>query len=115
MALMNPFPLTPGHALVVPRQHVRNLYELPEQLAGPTLALGARVARAAKLAFAADGITLRQNNEPASDQHLFHFHLHVVPRFEGDAERFGAPPQRASRAEQEDGAARLRVALDNEV
>jgi histidine triad (HIT) family protein len=112
---MNPFPLAPGHALVVPRQHVRNLYELPDRLAGPTLSLAARVARAAKLAFAADGITLRQNNEPASDQHRFHFHLHVVPRFEGDAERFAATPQCASRAEQEDGAARLRIALARDV
>lgn len=105
--LINPFPLTAGHALVVPRQHVRNLYELPDELAGPILMTAARLARAAKRAFNADGITLRQNNEAASDQHLFHFHLHVIPRFAGDSERFNSSPELTSLAEQEAMAARL--------
>lgn len=86
----------------------------PTTSRGPPLVLAARVARAAKVAFAVDGITLRQNNEPASDQHLFHFHLHVVPRFNSDMERFAPTPQRASRAEQEADAARLRTALARE-
>lgn len=111
LVLLNPFPLTPGHALIVPRRHVRDLYELPDGLAGPLLSTAAQVARAAKRAFGADGVTLRQNNEAASDQHLFHFHLHVIPRFNGDRKRFNAPPQPAGRAEQEAAAARLRPAL----
>lgn len=105
--LINPFPLTAGHALVVPKRHIMNLYELPDELAGPILMMASRVARAAKRAFNADGITLRQNNEAASDQHLFHFHLHVIPRFAGDAERFNALPTLISLAEQERMAARL--------
>ena len=109
--LVNPFSLTAGHTLVVPRTHVANVYELPDEVAGPVLATAARVARAAKRAFGADGITLRQNNEAASDQHLFHFHLHVIPRFHGDLERFNATPRLASRAEQEASASRLRAAL----
>lgn len=111
LVLINPLPLNPGHALVIPRRHIRNLYELPDEFAGPILTAAAQVARAAKRAFAADGITLRQNNDPASDQHLFHFHLHVIPRFEGDGERFGATPTLSSRAEQESAAALLRAAL----
>ncbi len=111
LVLMNPFPLHPGHALVVPRRHVRNLYEMPEELAGPILSMAARVARAAKRAFKADGITLRQNNDAASDQHLFHFHLHVIPRFDGDHRRFSAQPTLVSLAEQEAAAAALRAAL----
>jgi histidine triad (HIT) family protein len=113
--VVNPFPLTAGHALVVPRTHVANVYELPDAAAGPVLATAARVARAAKRAFNADGITLRQNNEAASDQHLFHFHLHVIPRFHGDLERFNATPRLATRAEQEESAARLRAALSQQV
>jgi len=110
--LINPFSLSPGHALVVPRRHIENLYELPDEFAGPILSTAARVARAAKRAFEADGVTLRQNNEAASDQHLFHFHLHVIPRFTGDLERFNAPPpQLASPAEQEASASRLRLAM----
>jgi histidine triad (HIT) family protein len=111
LVLLNPFPLTAGHALVAPRLHVRDLYELPDALAGPILSTAARVARAARLAFGADGVTLRQNNGAASDQHLFHFHLHVIPRFDGDGERFDASPTLAGRAEQETAAARLRAAL----
>jgi histidine triad (HIT) family protein len=109
--LLNPFPLTDGHALVVPRQHVRNVYELPDNLAGPILSTAARVARASKKAFSADGITLRQNNDAASDQHLFHFHLHVIPRFEGDQTRFNASPRQVEHSDQKAIAERLRSAL----
>jgi histidine triad (HIT) family protein len=112
LVLINPFALTPGHALVVPRGHVENLYELPDELAAPILSTAARVARASKRAFAADGVTLRQNNGAASDQHLFHFHLHVIPRFDGDAGQFDASPQLAGHAEQEAWAARLRLAIE---
>jgi histidine triad (HIT) family protein len=110
--LINPFSLTPGHALVVPRRHIENLYELPDELAAPILSTAAKVARASKRAFAADGVTLRQNNEAASDQHLFHFHLHVIPRFDGDIEQFNASPQLAPRTEQEAWASRLRLAIE---
>lgn len=112
LVMLNPFPLTAGHALVLPRRHVRDLYELPDDLAGPILSAAARVARAAKRAFGAAGVTLRQNNGAASDQHLFHFHLHVIPRFDGDLERFNATTTKpAGRAEQEEAAARLRLAI----
>lgn len=114
LVLLNPFPLSTGHALVVPRRHVSDLYELPDDLAGPILSTAARVARALKRAFGADGVTLRQNNGAASDQHLFHFHLHVIPRFDGDLERFNATPAHAAGAEQDEAAARLRAALKAE-
>jgi histidine triad (HIT) family protein len=112
LVLINPFSLSDGHALVVPRRHIENLYELPDELAAPILSTAAKVARAAKRAFDADGITLRQNNEAASDQHLFHFHLHVIPRFDGDIERFNASPQLASLAKQEAAGSRLRLAIE---
>jgi histidine triad (HIT) family protein len=111
LVAMNPFPLNAGHALVLPRRHIENIYELPDELAGPILSVAARVARAAKRAFEADGVTLRQNNEPASDQHLFHFHLHVIPRFDGDADRFDSQPRLASDASLADTASRLRGGL----
>ncbi len=111
LVLINAFALAAGHALVVPRQHIQNLYELPDALAGPILSTAARVAPAAKRAFAAEGITLRQNNEAASDQHLFHFHLHIIPRFDGDLERFNSAPKLAGRPEQEEMAERLRDAM----
>jgi len=96
----------------MPRKHIRNIYELSDdEIAGAILSMAARIARAAKRAFSADGITLRQNNDAASDQHLFHFHLHVIPRFVGDADRFNSTPDISSREEQEQAATKFRTAL----
>jgi histidine triad (HIT) family protein len=111
LVLINPFALADGHALVVPRKHIENLYGLPDDLAGPILSTAARVARASKRAFAAGGVTLRQNNEAASDQHLFHFHLHVIPRFNGDLERFNSEPVLSEPYEQAEMAKALRAAM----
>ncbi len=114
LVLINPFAINAGHALVVPRRHIQNLYKLPDNLAAPILSTAAKVARAAKRAFAAEGITLRQNNEAASDQHLFHFHLHVIPRFNDDLERFNSTPKLTRLDEQEQMAGRLRQAMIEE-
>jgi histidine triad (HIT) family protein len=109
---INPFSLSPGHSLILPQKHLKNVYELEdEELAGAILGAAARIARAAKTAFGADGITLRQNNEAASDQHLFHFHLHVIPRFDGDTEKFNASPEMSTLADQEEAATKLRANL----
>lgn len=111
LALVSPVPLNPGHVLVVPRRHIRDLYQLPEELAGPILATAGRIARAAKRAFSADGVALRQHNDAAGGQEVFHFHLHVIPRFAGDADRFNAPAKLISVHQQEAIAERLRAAL----
>jgi diadenosine tetraphosphate (Ap4A) HIT family hydrolase len=73
-----------GHCLVITREHVPNIYALSDTLAGPVLQAVAAAARATKKAFTADGISIRQNNDPAGGQDVFHVHFHVVPRFEGD-------------------------------
>ncbi|MEN0060675.1 MAG: HIT family protein [Myxococcota bacterium] len=75
-----------GHCLVVTRAHIRDLYALPDHLAGPMLSTVTAAARAVKAAFSADGVTIRQNNETAGGQDVFHIHFHVVPRFHGDRE-----------------------------
>ncbi len=111
LVLVSPMALNPGHTLVVPRRHVRDLYTLPAELAGAILSAASRVARAAKRAFAAEGITLRQHNDPAGGQEVFHFHLHVVPRFRGDVERFNDSPKLIRFEEQQAMAERLRTAL----
>ena len=73
-----------GHCLVITREHVPNIYALPETLAGPVLRAVAAAATATKKAFAADGVSVRQNNDPAGGQDVFHIHFHVVPRFAAD-------------------------------
>lgn len=71
--------------LVVPVKHIEQIYNLDSDLVGPVMATLARVAGAVKQVFAADGVSIRQNNEPAAGQDVFHLHFHVVPRFTGDA------------------------------
>lgn len=73
-----------GHPLVVPIEHYENLYDLPDNVAERVIQISKQIAIALKEVRKADGVTLVQNNEPAGDQHAFHYHMHVVPRFEGD-------------------------------
>ena len=73
-----------GHCLVFTRAHVSNIYELSNTIAAPVLRAVSAAARAAKAAFSADGISVRQNNDAASGQDVFHLHFHIVPRFTGD-------------------------------
>jgi len=74
----------PGHVIVVPVRHLENLYAMPERELHACIDMAQAVALAMKRHYAAAGITLRQNNEPAGSQTAFHFHLHVIPRYEGD-------------------------------
>lgn len=74
----------PGHVLVIPKRHVENLYDLPDDLAVPLVRTMRRVAMALKQAYGCDGISLRQHNEPAGSQDVWHHHTHVFPRYHDD-------------------------------
>lgn len=73
-----------GHIIVVPNDHYENIYELPEDTGGKIFSVAKKIALALKKTYDCDGVTIRQNNEPASEQHAFHYHLHVFPRYKGD-------------------------------
>jgi diadenosine tetraphosphate (Ap4A) HIT family hydrolase len=77
-------PRNHGHVLVIPKKHVRDIYELPEELNAPLMSALRLLSRAVKKAFAAEGIHVRQNNGPAAGQDVFHLHFHVIPRYQGD-------------------------------
>lgn len=83
VAFMDVMPQGPGHLLVLPRTASRNLLDAGPDTVGPLMRTVQRMARAAKRAFEADGVTIMQFNEPASGQTVFHLHFHVIPRFEG--------------------------------
>jgi diadenosine tetraphosphate (Ap4A) HIT family hydrolase len=78
-------PRNAGHMLVVPTRHVSQIYNLDGDLAGPLMTTLIRVAAAVKAVWSADGVSIRQNNEPHGGQDVFHVHFHVIPRFAGDA------------------------------
>jgi histidine triad (HIT) family protein len=87
VAFMDINPATRGHALVVPRRHAANLLEVdPEDLAA-TMAAAQRLARRVKERLGADGINLLNATGPAAWQTVLHFHVHVIPRYEGDPMR----------------------------
>src|SRR6187397_2914818 len=81
-----------GHMLVVPVQHVAQIYDVEGELAGALMTTVASVARALKRAFAADGVSVRQNNESHGGQDVFHVHFHVIPRFADDGFTTGEAP-----------------------
>jgi histidine triad (HIT) family protein len=83
VAFMDVMPQGKGHTLVVPRAPSRNLLDADPAVLGTSMAIVQKIARAVKEAFAADGVTIMQFNEPASGQTVFHLHFHVIPRFEG--------------------------------
>lgn len=96
-----------GHVIVVPNKHFENLYDLPREVGDRIFEVVKRVAVAMKKAYGCDGITTRQNNGPAGNQHAFHYHHHVFPRYEEDKfnenmikkSRLSAPEERAAYAE----------------
>jgi len=83
LAFMDIMPRADGHLLVIPKTPCRNVLDAtPEQLSA-VMATVQKLARAAKQAFAADGVTIQQFNEAAGGQEVFHLHFHVLPRHEG--------------------------------
>jgi histidine triad (HIT) family protein len=74
----------PGHVIVVPTAHLENLYELHQPFATRIIDASRKIALALKAVRKCDGVWVVQNNEPASGQHAFHYHMHLFPRFEED-------------------------------
>lgn len=108
---MNPkwWPRNHGAVLVIPNDHHENIYDLPPDL-GASIQQAARdAAIAMKAAFGCDGVSTRQHNEPAGNQDVWHYHLHVFPRWEGD-DLYGSRGEPADPAEMARLADQLREA-----
>lgn len=87
LAFMDINQATPGHVLVIPKAHVQDIYALDHATADAVFRLTVDVARAVKVALGADGLNLLQANEPAGQQEVFHFHMHIIARYTGDRDR----------------------------
>lgn len=79
-------PATKGHALVLPKKHYADLFEIPEDVAAGAIKVGKKVAATMKEKLSCDGLNLVQNNGPAAGQTVMHFHLHVIPRYVNDGQ-----------------------------
>ena len=84
IAFMDINPWTHGHALVIPRRHTRNLYEIEDDDLRHTAVAARRLARRMRDRLGCDGVNVLNAAEPAAWQTVFHFHLHVIPRYDDD-------------------------------
>lgn len=82
-------PATKGHALILPKEHAANLYELPEEAASKVLVLAKKMAARMTEKLGCDGLNLVQNNGEAAGQTVMHFHMHIIPRYKGDGQSIG--------------------------
>ena len=112
VAFLDHRPVFKGHTLVIPRQHVVTLPELPDGLLVPVFSVARRVAAAMEAGFGADGSFVANNNRIS--QSVAHLHVHVVPRHKKDGLRgfFWPREKYASPEETAEVAARLRAAID---
>jgi histidine triad (HIT) family protein len=84
IAFMDINPATAGHTLVIPRAHARDIQDVPAEDLAAAVVLAQRVARLARERLGADGVNLMQSSGAAAWQTVFHFHIHVIPRYAGD-------------------------------
>ena len=80
-------PATKGHALILPKEHAANIYELPEETAGKVFKLAKKLATKMTDKLGADGFNIVQNNGEIAGQTVFHFHLHLIPRYADDNQK----------------------------
>ena len=95
-------PASKGHTLIIPKKHYRNLYDLDKNLAGKALVLAQKMAQRLKDALGCTGVNIVQNNEAAAGQTVFHFHMHLIPRIEGDGVGLNWSPGKLSDADKEE-------------
>jgi histidine triad (HIT) family protein len=79
-------PATRGHALVLPKNHYADLYEIPEDVLAEAAKVAKKVAGTMKEKLSCDGLNLVQNNGEAAGQTVMHFHLHIIPRYANDGQ-----------------------------
>ena len=77
-------PATKGHALILPKEHYANIYEMPEDTAAHVMVLAKKLAAHMTEILQCDGLNIMQNNGEAAGQTVFHFHMHLIPRYKED-------------------------------
>lgn len=95
-------PATKGHALILPKEHFANLYELPEETAGEVMKLAKKMMIKMTERLGCEGFNLVQNNGDLAGQTVFHFHMHMIPRYQADGQKIGWQPQEAAQEELEE-------------
>src|SRR5215213_10922274 len=99
VAFMDLNPWTRGHALVIPRRHARSLYEIDDDELSRVAVAAKRLAQLMRDRLGCDGVNVLNSTEPAAWQTVFHYHVHVIPRYEDDPLRLPGQPQQVEQDE----------------
>lgn len=94
-------PASKGHALILPKAHAANIYEISDDMAAKAMILAKKMATKMTEALKCDGFNIVQNNGEPAGQTVFHFHMHLIPRYKGDGQRIGWVPKEPSQEELE--------------
>ena len=92
-------PATKGHALILPKAHADNLYELSDETAAKVFVLAKKLAASMTEKLSCDGFNVVQNNGSVAGQTVFHFHMHLIPRYEDDGQKISWRPMEVSAEE----------------
>ncbi len=92
-------PAAKGHALILPKSHYANIFEIPEDKACEVMSIAHKMAARMKDKLKCDGFNIVQNNGEIAGQTVFHFHMHLIPRYENDGQKIGWVPGSPSDAE----------------
>src|SRR5262245_20446304 len=111
LAFMDIGQVNPGHLLIAVKKHAANLFELEEAQAAAVAQASAKLARALKAAFNPEGLSVYQANGKAAGQTVFHYHVHLVPRYAGDGMDLTWPVKNPPREKLEEAAAKIRGKL----
>lgn len=105
--IMDAAPATKGHSLILPKEHYANIYELDEEIAGKAFKLAKKLASEMTEKLGCDGFNIVQNNGETAGQTVFHFHMHLIPRYENDGQSILWNPTNPSKEEQAEILAKL--------
>ena len=95
-------PAAKGHALILPKSHYADFYELPEDTAADAMILARKMAARTTDRLQCGGFNLMQNNGETAGQTVFHFHMHLIPRYRDDGQKIGWIPGEPSAEELEE-------------
>ncbi len=104
-------PASKGHALILPKTHASNLFDLDEETSAKVLRVAKKVGRAMQEALCCDGINIVQNNGEAAGQTVMHFHVHIIPRYKGEKQIVAWEPKQSVPEEQKIIAEKIKSAM----
>ena len=100
--ILDASPASKGHALILPKEHYADIYEIDEKTAGHAMQLAKKLAKHMTDVLKCDGFNIVQNNGECAGQTVFHFHMHLIPRYEGDNQHILWKPTEVTQDELEE-------------